>query len=287
MILDQKNNKIPDEVKRESKLIMKKFSLILFVALILSLTLMLSACAVDGKDGIDGKDGATIEKIEYDDQGRLIITLTDGTVLDPVELPEKEEHIHTFGEWIYYSEESVHCDKALLYRICSDCNGVEWKSGTEDDHDYTTVTTPATCISTGYDTKTCSNCGKIVVCNETMTVGDHQYGEYSSDNFYHWRKCKNCDAAFCDYADHSVFIYEIGKSICDICNNVVYFVDNSFTEKFGKQWIITQYAGETYAGDSINPYRILIGDNSFILMDKINGVPEMIFSSAYSGKHWM
>ena len=266
---------------------MKKLSFVLFVILVLTLTLALSACGADGKDG---EDGATIEKIEYDDQGRLIITLTDGTVLDPVELPEKEEHIHTFGEWIYYSEESVHCDKALLYRICSACNGAEWKSGTEDDHDYTTVTTPATCISTGYDTKTCSNCGKIVVCNETMTVGDHQYGEYSSDSFYHWRQCKNCDAAYCDYAEHYVFMYPNGVGTCLTCHNTVYYVDNSFTEKFGKQWIITYSDVKVYAGDSINPYRILVGDYQLLLSlgeKEIHESTEMIFSSAYSGARFL
>ena len=41
-----------------------------------------------GDKGDQGDTGATIEKIEYDDQGRLVITLTNGTVLDPVEPPK-------------------------------------------------------------------------------------------------------------------------------------------------------------------------------------------------------
>ena len=43
-----------------------------------------------GEQGVDGKDGAGISKAEYDDQGRLVITLTDGTVLAPVELPRPD-----------------------------------------------------------------------------------------------------------------------------------------------------------------------------------------------------
>ena len=42
----------------------------------------------DGTDGKDGKDGATIASVRYDEYGRLIITLTDGTILDPVEMPK-------------------------------------------------------------------------------------------------------------------------------------------------------------------------------------------------------
>ena len=43
-----------------------------------------------GEAGKDGKDGATIKTIEFDEQGRMLVVLTDGTVLGPVELPKKE-----------------------------------------------------------------------------------------------------------------------------------------------------------------------------------------------------
>ncbi len=49
------------------------------------------AVGTDGKDGVDGAkgdNGDTIKEITFDDQGRLVITLTDGTVLAPIEMPD-------------------------------------------------------------------------------------------------------------------------------------------------------------------------------------------------------
>ena len=45
-----------------------------------------------GEKGEDGQDGVGIEKVEYDEDGNLVITLTDGTK-QTVEMPEKEEEI--------------------------------------------------------------------------------------------------------------------------------------------------------------------------------------------------
>ncbi len=53
----------------------------------LTLAFGFASCGVDGKDGKDGKDGAGIAKVEIID-GYLIITLTDGKVLEGVKLPE-------------------------------------------------------------------------------------------------------------------------------------------------------------------------------------------------------
>ena len=85
-------------------------------------------------DGVNGKDGATIENVEFDDQGRLVITLTDGTVLDPVELPKKEEHIHSFGEWVETTEATTYCEDKRFYAQCSDCGEVKYRYGLEKDH---------------------------------------------------------------------------------------------------------------------------------------------------------
>lgn len=170
----------------------------------------------NGENGSNGVNGATIEKVEFDSEGQLVITLTNGTVLDPIELPKKEGHIHTFGEWMHYGDESVYCDKSLGYRICSECNVVEWKSGTEDDHVYVIVTTVPTCTNTGYDTKTCSVCGKVVVCNETEMI-DHQYpNEYVGNNSFHWKNCSTCDNTAYN-SEHTPG----DDGACTVCNAIV------------------------------------------------------------------
>ena len=101
---------------------------------------------------------------------------------------------HTFSEWKLYNEDETDCEKKLYYRVCSDCSTIEWKEGKYEDHNWSVVTTKPTCQAGGYDTKTCRSCGKVEVCNETP-VADHDYNtSYTTDNSYHWLKCKNCDA---------------------------------------------------------------------------------------------
>lgn len=110
-----------------------------------------------GKDGINGNDGNNgrgIASVAYDKDGNLVITYTDNTS-DTIILPEKEGHVHTYGDWIRYSEENTNCEKVFYYQVCETCNAVEWRIGSKEDH----------------------------VWAET----------YSYDDTYHWISCKNCD----------------------------------------------------------------------------------------------
>ena len=72
-----------------------------------------------GEKGEQGEQGVGIESVTVDENGDLIVTYTDGTT-QKIEMP-KEEHVHTFGEWLTFDE-----DKGLLYRICEACNSVDW-----------------------------------------------------------------------------------------------------------------------------------------------------------------
>ena len=80
-------------------------------------------------------------------------------------------------------------------------NGYVYVNGIKTDiyvpscnHSWTTVTTKPTCSAGGYDTKTCSLCGKSVVENETAKL-EHTYSTtYSFDDINHWLECTGCDA---------------------------------------------------------------------------------------------
>ena len=150
----------------------------------------------NGANGTNGKDGATIEKVEFDEEGRLVITLTNGTVLDPVELPKKEEHVHTFGDWINYAGNlNISCENRLFYRICTECKIIEWQSGSYEHHTFVTKTIAATCTAIGYDERTCTICGAVEILNETPVLG-HVYPEhYAFDAEYHWKECTACGEA--------------------------------------------------------------------------------------------
>ena len=143
-----------------------------------------------GEDGKDGEDGVGIEKLEYDENGDLKITFTDGTT-QTIVMPDK--HVHTFGDWTNFTTENVNCENKLLYRVCLSCNSIEWRQGTYEDHNWNVVTTAPTCTEKGYDTKTCSVCGEVEVDNCVDEIGHDWAEEYSCDNSYHWLECGRCD----------------------------------------------------------------------------------------------
>ena len=155
------------------------------------------ATGQDGKPGSEGKpgnDGVGIDKVEFDDNGDLLITFTDGRT-QKVEMPEKQQCAHKYDSWKPYGEyANIHCNNRLYYHVCSECNIVELKHGSDSDHRYVLVTTPPTCVDKGFDTKTCSECGISITENETPTV-DHIWQEkYSYNGLFHWIECKNCDS---------------------------------------------------------------------------------------------
>ena len=200
-----------------------------------------------GPQGEQGEQGVGIEKVEYDENGDLKITFTDGTT-QTIVMPDK--HVHTFGEWTNFGAENVNCKNRLLYRVCSSCNSIEWRQGAYEDHnwnvvitaptctekgyetktcsicekvevynyvdaighDWSVVNTPATCEEQGYDTKTCKNCEKVEVNNYVDAIGHDWSEEYSFDNLYHWLDCEACDEMK-DKQEHT--IEDSGE--CSVC----------------------------------------------------------------------
>lgn len=167
-----------------------------------------------GDKGDTGAQGVGIKSVEFDENRNLLITFTDNST-QTVEIPEKEEHVHSFGEWVEFgNSEDSYCEDNFFYNTCSECNYIEFKNGSYDDHNFKTVTTPPTCQAGGYDTKTCSICGKVEVCNETP-IAPHSYPEtYESTSEVHWLKCTVCTHET-EQVEHS-FI----NGICTVCDAV-------------------------------------------------------------------
>ena len=163
-----------------------------------------------GATGATGATGNGIEKIEMDENGNFIVYYTDGTT-QTVVIPQT--HVHSFGEWVAFTTDDVPCENRLFFHTCSTCNAIEWKQGAYTDHNWEVVTTAPTCQAQGYDTKTCTICGKVEMTNYTDIV-DHAWGEeYSYDNSYHWYDCDTCDEIK-DKAEHDV----LSTGECSICN---------------------------------------------------------------------
>ena len=129
-------------------------------------------------------------------------------------LPQK--HTHEFGEWENFANGAVECEEKFFFRICATCNDIEWEKGAYEDHIWDIVTTDPTCQTQGYDTKTCTLCGKIETINYTDIVGHDWQTEYSYNNSYHWYGCNTCDNVK-GRKEHT--IDESGE--CSVCNQLV------------------------------------------------------------------
>ena len=168
---------------------------------------------------IDGYVAINGIKTEHKIHTEPVISVIDGYVAVngvKTEYEVKIPHVHSYGEWELYNDGEIDCEKKLYHRICSDCNNIEWKDGTYQDHNFVTVTTSATCQAGGYDTKTCQTCGKEEVCNETP-IADHTFATtYTTDNSFHWFKCQFC-SAINGKAGHTLD----DNGICTVCDMVV------------------------------------------------------------------
>ena len=157
----------------------------------------------------------TIVSVAFNDDGDLVITFADGST-QIAQAPQT--HVHSFGDWVSYNQIVIqpHCENRLFYRVCSSCYQIEWKQGSYDDHSWKVVTTAPTCQAQGYNTNTCTICGKVEVDNYTP-IADHAWAEeYSFDNSYHWYDCDTCDEIK-DKAEHDV----LSTGECSICNALV------------------------------------------------------------------
>ena len=165
-----------------------------------------------GEQGEQGEQGVGIEKVEINNKGELIVTLTNGTPINCGVIKE-QTHVHTFGEWLSDTYEGkVDCTNRLFYHICSSCKTIEWKKGESSDHKWTTVTTEPNCQKRGYNTNTCEICSKVTLTDYTNKIDCIWAEEYAFDNLNHWLECTMCDEIK-DKEAHT----SNGEGVCSIC----------------------------------------------------------------------
>ena len=176
------------------------------------------------------------------------------------------KHEHTFGEWInYIGNENVYCENRLFYRICKECSVLEWKRGTYENHDFEITVIPPTCLSKGYDVKTCKICGLVEKENE-KNITDHKWEtEFSYDESYHWLDCEYCDETDA-HEEHNVddsgYCVDCNQPIIVPTKGIVYekSADGSYATVVAYSGTATKIViADTYEGA---PVRIILG-NSF------------------------
>ncbi len=149
----------------------------------------------------DGAPKATVENMPL------------GQVLVHPENPTRE--CWTFLGWYTdkagttaYDNDAVFTEAVTLY--------AKWELEAGHVHEYTTVNTPMTCISNGYDTNTCA-CGDTYTSNEIPASG-HSF-TYSDTDYFGMVLCENDDCAAAQrkaseriYEDKFVYTFDEAKA---------------------------------------------------------------------------
>ena len=249
---------------------------------------------IQGIQGIQGEQGVGIDSIVFDEDGNLLVTFSDGTT-QTLAIPEKQEHVHTFGDWINYTQEEIPCEERIFYHACTECSTLEWKKGTYAEHDFSTQTVSPTCQEQGYDKKTCTLCGKIEYVNYTP-IQDHLWETtYTIDNSFHWISCENCDET------KNVFEHSIDHTgYCTVCDQplapsegLIYDIsaDGTYYEIIGYEGTATKIVcGGTYKSLPVKSvYDEVFADNyqivSVSFLDEISTIGKRAFSGCRNLSH--
>ena len=123
--------------------------------------------------GAEGAQGIGIQNCEVDENGDLIITLTNGEILNAGKV--KEVHGHEIVERETLAVEPTCTSVGLKYIFCETC-GEFLKTIITDaiPHDYEDTVTLPTCTEQGYTTRICKNCGHTEITDYTATI-PHTY----------------------------------------------------------------------------------------------------------------
>ncbi len=150
---------------------------------------------IDSVKGADGKDGVGISSVAINENGDLIVTLTDNTVINAGKV--KDVHSHELVEKEIVERKPTCKEKGLKYIVCETCGEVLKTIITDKaSHDYSEIVTAPTCTEQGYTTYTCSVCGFVEIGNYTEPTGHSYRSEYTFDDNYHWQEptCGHTDA---------------------------------------------------------------------------------------------
>ena len=196
----------------------KLMTLVLAIAVMFSFAILLSSCDMQGQQGIQGEKGdqgiqgekgdqgiqgergdqgiqgeqgqtgATIAKVEYDEQGRLVITLSDGTVLDPVDPPKANG---TDGLEYYPLPDDTYGVKAGTTKYLSEIEIPATYNGKpvtqilpeafSSATNLTSITIPDSVTSIGYYAfRDCTSLTSVVIGEGVTSIGDAAFSNCTS-----------------------------------------------------------------------------------------------------------
>ena len=81
---------------------------------------------------------------------------------------------HEYGDWELFSDGE--CQERIYKHVCSKCQNLEWKEGSDADHVWEEKTVEPTCTTEGSLLSVCSVCEKSEV-KETLPLAEHLWEE--------------------------------------------------------------------------------------------------------------
>lgn len=278
----------PDEVKREKRNVMKKQSILRWIASLMIVTMMLMTFAscenlhgtpTEKEDDITVEDGYLVVngvKTDYQVKIEDVIEVVDGyVVVNGVKTEyevNKADSISVKDGYLVVNgvttNHKVHTEPVIsVVDGYVTVNGVktEYKV-TECDHIWETVTVAPACTTDGYDVMTCKICEYSIVANKTAKLGHSYSNSYTFDDTYHWFNCIRCG----EVDSKNIHIFG-DDGVCTVC-------DMPLSSTPGVVYDVS--ADGTYV-DVIN----YIGTSSIVkIASEYNGLPvKSIYYQAFRG----
>ncbi|MBE7083265.1 MAG: hypothetical protein E7373_01515 [Clostridiales bacterium] len=133
-------------MQKRKSFLMKLLVLLTVVFCTFALAFGMVGCAADGKDGAngkDGKDGVSIESVYINEDGELVIKLTDGTEKNAgIVKGDKGDQGGTFDsecdcDYVMHEVRTATCtQEQILLNICTKCNGYEVVVGEKNSNNH-------------------------------------------------------------------------------------------------------------------------------------------------------
>lgn len=187
--------------------------------------------------GSRGESGVSVVDVKLNEDGDLVITLSNGEVISCG--GHSEQCIHKYSDWSIVSAAS--CENlGIRTRSCEKCNYRDYEIIDKEEHNYLEKHVLATCVSEGYTEKTCNKCGKVIK-DSIVQKTEHEYEDFivkptCTKDGYSEHICKNCGRSYIDnittHLEHNYeFLHEVSSTCkehkvlkqCTICNNAQLF----------------------------------------------------------------
>ncbi|MBQ7643046.1 MAG: collagen-like protein [Clostridia bacterium] len=149
-----------------------------------------------GDKGEQGEKGISIINTYVNEEGHLVVVLSDESELDAGKV--KEVHGHEIVEKQIVDKEPTCTSCGVTYIVCETCGELIKTIITEKPpHDYTDTVVPPTCTEQGYTAHTCNSCGDSYVSDYIDARG---------------HTIENGACTVCGYVDYNYFNSEYAFS---------------------------------------------------------------------------